>query len=66
MKIEYDLKADAMYIRLIAGTGVDSEEVRPGVVFDFDVAGRVFGIEMLVVSQKIDNRREFAREFMGV
>ena len=66
MKIEYDLKADAMYIRLIAGTGVDSEEVRPGVVFDFDAAGRVLGIEMLVVRQRTDNRREFAMEFVGV
>ena len=35
MKIEFDPKADAMYIRLIAGTVVESDEVRPGVVFDF-------------------------------
>ena len=35
MKIEFYPKADAMYIRLIAGTVVESDEVRPGVVFDF-------------------------------
>ena len=35
MKIEFDPKADAMHIRLIAGTVVESDEVRPGVVFDF-------------------------------
>ena len=32
-----------MYIRLIAGTVVESDEVRPGVVFDLDYAGRVLG-----------------------
>jgi uncharacterized protein YuzE len=32
MKIEYDPKADAMYIRLIAGTVVERDEIRPGVV----------------------------------
>ena len=66
MKIEYDPKADAMYIRLIAGTVVESDEVRPGVVFDLDAAGRVLGIEMLDVSQRTDNPRELAMELVGV
>jgi uncharacterized protein YuzE len=65
MKIEYDQKADAMYIRLIAGTVVDSDEVRPGVVFDFDAEGRVLGIEMLDVSLRTDNPRELAMELIG-
>lgn len=66
MKIEYDPKADAMYIRLLAGTVADSDEVRPGVVFDFDAAGRVLGIEMLDVSKRTDNPRELAMELVGV
>lgn len=66
MKIEYDPKADAMYIRLIAGTVVESDEMRPGVVFDFDAAGRVLGIEMLDVSQRTDNPRELAMELVGL
>lgn len=65
MKIEYDQKADAMYIRLIAGTVAESDEVRPGVVFDFDEAGRVLGIEMLDVSKRTDNPRELAMELIG-
>lgn len=64
MKIEYDPKADAMYIRLIAGTVAESDEVRPGVVFDFDAAGRVLGIEMLDVSKRTDNPREMALELL--
>ena len=66
MKIEYDPKADAMYIRLIAGTVAESDEVRPGVVFDFDSEGRVLGIEMLDVSKRTDNPRELAMEVVGV
>ena len=66
MKIEYDPKADAMYIRLIAGTVVESDEVRPGVVFDLDAAGRVLGIEMLDVSPRTDNPRELAMELVGL
>jgi len=66
MKIEYDQKADAMYIRLLAGTVAESDEVRPGVVFDFDAAGRVLGIEMLDVSKRTDNPRELAMELVGV
>jgi uncharacterized protein YuzE len=66
MKIEYDPKAQAMYIRLIVGTVVESDELRPGMVFDFDAAGRVLGIEMLDVSQRTDNPRELAMELVGV
>ena len=65
MKIEFDPKADAMYIRLIAGTVATSDEIRPGVVFDLDADGRVLGIEMLDVSLRTDNPRELAMELIG-
>ena len=65
MKIKYDQQADAIYIRLRAGTVAESEEVRPGVVFDFDAEGRVLGIEMLDVSESTDNPRELALELVG-
>ncbi len=65
MKIEYDQQADAMYIRLRAGTVVESEEIRPDIVFDYDVEGKVLGIEMLDVSDCTDNTREFSMELVG-
>ena len=49
MKIEYDQQADAMYIRLRAGDVAESEEVRPGVVLDFDAQGQVLGIDSLML-----------------
>jgi uncharacterized protein YuzE len=66
MRLQYDPKADAIYIRLIAGTVTESDEMRPGVVFDFDADGRVLGIEMLDVSKRTDNPRELAMEVVGV
>ena len=65
MKIEYDQQADAMYIRLRAGTVAESDEVRPGVVLDFDSNGQVLGIEMIDVSERTDNPRELAMELIG-
>lgn len=65
MKIEYDPKADAMYIRLAAGVVADSDEVRPGVVLDFDADGKVLGIEMLDVSTRTTNPREMAFEMLS-
>lgn len=65
MKIEYDQQADAMYIRLRSGVVAESDEVRPGVVLDFDERGRMLGIEMLDVSQQADNPRELAMELVG-
>ena len=65
MKIEYDQQADAMNIRLRAGSVAESDEVRPGVVLDFDAEGQVLGIEILDVSKRTDNPREIAMELIG-
>jgi uncharacterized protein YuzE len=65
MKIEYDQQADAMYIRLSAGSVAESDEVRQGLVLDFDVEGQVLGIEILDVSKRTDNPREIAMELIG-
>lgn len=64
MKIEYDPKADAMYIRLAAGAVASSDEIRPGVVFDFDASGKVLGIEMLSVSLRADKPHEMTLELV--
>lgn len=65
MRVQYDPTADAMYIRLAEGTLADSDEVREGVVLDYEASGRVLGIELLDVSRRADNPREMAFELMG-
>lgn len=49
MKLEYDSVADAAYVKLADGEIVDSEEVRPGLIVDYDAQDRVVGIEILHV-----------------
>jgi len=36
VKLTYDRETDALYVRFSAVPIIESEEVRPGVVFDFD------------------------------
>jgi len=64
MKVQYDPSADAMYIRLAEGTVSDSDEVRDGVVLDYDANGKVLGIEVLKLSQRADKPHEMAFELM--
>ena len=53
MRLHLDEKADALYIRLDEAPIVESEEVRPGLVLDFDEKGRVVGFEMLRVKESL-------------
>jgi uncharacterized protein YuzE len=53
MRVRTDEAADAPYIRLEESAIVESEEVTPGVIPDFDEGGRVIGIEMLNVRQRL-------------
>lgn len=52
MKLEFDGQADAAYLRLNDSPIIESEEVDPGIVYDFDDRENVVGIEILRVSQK--------------
>ena len=54
MKIYFDEKSDAVFIRLDASKKIaESSEVEKGVVLDFDGNGDVIGIEILNVKQRI-------------
>jgi uncharacterized protein YuzE len=52
MKLHIDKEADALYLRLDDSPIVESEEVSPGVVLDFDANNEVVGIEMLHLSRR--------------
>ena len=53
MKVRYDAKADAVYLRLDESAIVDSEEVQPGVVLDFNADRQVVGVEILDVRRRL-------------
>jgi uncharacterized protein YuzE len=50
MKLKIDKESDALYFRLDESSIVESEEVQPGVILDFNSEGKVVGIEMLNLS----------------
>jgi len=49
----YDPDADAAYIQLGESQIVDSEEIAPNFVLDYDADERVVGIEILNVSKTL-------------
>ncbi len=53
MRLKIDHENDALYFRLDETEIVESEEVEPGVILDFDKEGRVVGIELLNLSTRI-------------
>ena len=52
MRLKVDRKSDALYFRLNELAIVESEEVQPGVILDFDAEGRMVGIEILHLSSR--------------
>jgi uncharacterized protein YuzE len=53
MKLKVDKENDALYFRLDDSAIVESEEVQPGVILDFDTANRLVGIEILSISKRV-------------
>ena len=55
MKLTIDKTAGALYLRLDNSRIVESEEVSPGVVLDYNEAKEVVGVEMLYLSKRSSN-----------
>lgn len=52
MRLKLDRENDSLYFRLDETIIVESEEVQPGVILDFDQQGQVVGIEILGLSAR--------------
>ena len=52
MTLKVDEKADALYLRLDDSRIIESEEVSPGVVLDFNAENQVVGVEVLNLSKR--------------
>ena len=66
MKLQVDKQADALYLRLDDSDIVESVEVAPGVVLDFNQAEEVVGIEMLHLSARSSDLNLSALQFETV
>lgn len=55
MKANYNHEGDVLTVVFTNTLGQESDEVRPGVTLDYDVAGNVVGLEILDASHRIEN-----------
>ncbi len=53
MKISYDAKADALYIKFQDGTASRTRKVEEGMLVDLDENGRLYGIEIIGMRGRI-------------
>ena len=53
MNVRFDEKADALYMRLDDSKILESEEVQPGVVLDFNDRNQVVGIEIRGIRDRV-------------
>ncbi len=63
MKLHVDREADSLYLRIDESPIVESEEVSPGIVLDFNERHEVVGIEMLQLSKRSSPVKTNSLEF---
>ncbi|MBI4127787.1 MAG: DUF2283 domain-containing protein [Parcubacteria group bacterium] len=61
MRFHYDKQVDAVYIRFNKGRYVESDEVKKGIIFDYDRQGKIIGMEFLDASKHLP--RELSEKF---
>lgn len=52
-RLHYDPAVDAAYLRFSDAQVVESEEVSPGVVLDFDGDGRIVAMEVMNAARRL-------------
>ena len=63
MRVKVDKEADALYFRLDESRIVESEEIRPGVIVDYDENDQVVGVEFLGISKRAPAKALSSIEF---
>lgn len=53
MKLHVDKEADGLYLRLDDSEIVETEEVAPGAMLDYNASNEVVGVEMLHLSKRL-------------
>jgi len=53
MRIKYDEKNDAIYIRFSEEPCFESDEIKEGFILDYDKKGKIVGLEILDASENL-------------
>ncbi len=52
MDLQYDQVADAIYIKIGSGSVIESDELSPGIIIDYNDDGKIVAIEILNFSSR--------------
>ncbi len=66
MKLKVDKDSNALHFKLDENAIVESEEVSPGVILDFDAKGKVIGVEFLDISERVSKEELTTLQFQTV
>ncbi len=66
MMLKVDRENDAVYFRLDDTVIINSEEIQPGVILDYDVQDRVVGVELLGIMKRVAPERLKSLQFETV
>lgn len=55
MKVSYDKSTDTLQVVFADRPVHESDEVKPGVIVDFDAQGGIVGLEILDASRSVQN-----------
>lgn len=66
MRIKIDKNSDTLYFRLDESKIVESEEVKPGVILDFDERDNVVGVEFLNISARATQEELTSLQFQTI
>jgi uncharacterized protein YuzE len=66
MKVIYDKESDTLSLILRPGKVADSDETQPGLILDYDKAGRLISIELLDASEQVASPQSVEFALAGI
>jgi len=65
MNVNYDGKTDILTVVFRNSPVAESDEEKPGVILDYDVAGNIISIEVLDASRRVEEPRKVTVQTEG-
>jgi len=66
MKIKFDKEANVIYVRFKEGKIAESDEIKDGLIIDYDEEGNPLAIEILNAKDIISERPEIIGDFSSL
>jgi len=66
MKIKYDKEANVIYLRFGEGKIAESDEIKKGLIIDYDIDGNPIAIEILNAKYLLKDKPELNIDFSTV